>query len=225
MGSGPWEISGKIHRVPAPIRQQVLDLLRLEIVEGRLQPGTRLVEREIAEWTGTSRATVREAIRHLAAEGLVAPVHPRGLAVAVPNEKAIRELYQVRAYLEQIIATSFTTNAQPAERDLLASHVEAFIQTQDLDVELTLAAKERLYGTLIQGAGHSVAAEFLTQLQARIAMFRRASLRRPGRKAETVAEIRAIAEAIDRNAPEEAGKAAYHHVMCALDAALKTFSA
>lgn len=130
----------------------------------------------------------------------------------------------MRAYLEQIIAESFTTNAQPDERDLLASQVESLAQTQDLDVELTLAAKERLYDTLIQGAGHSVAAEFLAQLQARIAMFRRASLRQPGRKTQTIAEIRAMAEAINRNMPEEAGKAAYHHVMCALDAALEYFS-
>ena len=64
-------LAARVSRVAAPVREQVLELLRKEIVEMRLRPGQRLVERELIDSFGVSRTTMREALRGLASEGLV----------------------------------------------------------------------------------------------------------------------------------------------------------
>ena len=60
---GGSDLASQVERVAAPVREQVADLLRREIVELRLQPGQRLVERELIERIGVSRTTIREALR------------------------------------------------------------------------------------------------------------------------------------------------------------------
>jgi DNA-binding GntR family transcriptional regulator len=82
------------------LREQVVDLIRCAIVEMRLKPGDRLVERELIEWTGVSRATVREAIRELATDGLVRTIPQKGTVVASPSRREAAEIYEVRAVLE-----------------------------------------------------------------------------------------------------------------------------
>ena len=64
-GLGP--LSVHVKRVAAPVREQVLDQLRDAIVHQRLEPGQRLVERELTEQTGVSRTTIREVL-HRAGE-------------------------------------------------------------------------------------------------------------------------------------------------------------
>ena len=71
-----------LHRVAAPLREQVLELLRDDIVEQRLEPGHRLIERELIEQIGVSRTTIREVLRQLAAEGLVTTIPQKGAVVA-----------------------------------------------------------------------------------------------------------------------------------------------
>ena len=74
-----------LHRVQAPLREQVLELLRDDIVEQRLEPGHRLIERELVEQIGVSRTTIREVLRQLAAEGLVTTIPQKGAVVAAPS--------------------------------------------------------------------------------------------------------------------------------------------
>ena len=65
---GGSDLASQVERVAAPVREQVADLLRREIVELRLKPGQRLVERELIERIGVSRTTIR---------GLFASSRPR----------------------------------------------------------------------------------------------------------------------------------------------------
>ncbi|MCX7135778.1 MAG: winged helix-turn-helix domain-containing protein, partial [Proteobacteria bacterium] len=60
----------EIAKRAAPLRQQVEDAVRQAIVDGQLQPGQRLPERELTERMGVSRTLVREALRQLESEGL-----------------------------------------------------------------------------------------------------------------------------------------------------------
>ena len=98
----------------APLREQVSDLLRREIVEMRLRPGQRLVERELIKQIGVSRTTIREALRELAAEGLVTTIPQKGAIVAIPSPKEAAEVYEVRALLEGLAAREFARNASAA---------------------------------------------------------------------------------------------------------------
>ena len=61
-----------IQKLAAPLRQQVVDSLRQAIIAGRLAPGARLTERELTEMMGVSRTVIRETLRQLESEGLIA---------------------------------------------------------------------------------------------------------------------------------------------------------
>ena len=67
--SSPGGDSLRVGRVAAPLREQVVDVLREAILDFRLKPGQRLIERELIEQIGVSRTTIREVLRQLAAEG------------------------------------------------------------------------------------------------------------------------------------------------------------
>jgi DNA-binding GntR family transcriptional regulator len=91
-------------KLPAIERRSLIDsaiaVLRRAILEGQLEPGTRMVEAQIARRLGTSRAPVREAIQALAREGLVEPLPRGGMLVATFTAGDVWEIYTLRAALE-----------------------------------------------------------------------------------------------------------------------------
>jgi Transcriptional regulators len=68
-----------------PVRQQVVDFLRDEILALRFTPGEKLVERRLCEMTGASRTALREGLRQLEAEGLIEIIPNRGPIVPKLN--------------------------------------------------------------------------------------------------------------------------------------------
>ena len=103
-----------IQRFAAPLRLQVLDGLRRAIIDGRLAPGARLTERELTEMMGVSRTVIREALRQLETEGLIANVPNKGPVVRALSLAEARDLYMIRAVLEGLGARLFVTNADDA---------------------------------------------------------------------------------------------------------------
>jgi DNA-binding GntR family transcriptional regulator len=207
------DLSVQVERVAAPLREQVLDLLRREIVEMRFQPGQRLVERELVERIGVSRTTVREALRQLVAEGLVTNVPQKGAVVATPSAKEAAELYEVRALLEGLAARQFIANATAAQVAALKASFAAFEESAVADdPRAMLQAKNRFYDALFAGADNTTVRSILGSLQARVAVLRATSLAAPGRPQESIAEIRAIVDAIERRDADGAADAAAWHV-------------
>jgi DNA-binding GntR family transcriptional regulator len=76
------------------------ELIREAIIDGRLEPGRRLKEEELARELGISRTPVREALLMLQAEGLVVATPNRGAIVRVHTPEDLDDLYQLRALLE-----------------------------------------------------------------------------------------------------------------------------
>lgn len=74
--------------------------IRAALLAGEHEPGARLMEEDLAEALGVSRTPVREALRRLAAEGLVEFVANRGAQVVAWSEQDLREIYGLRALLE-----------------------------------------------------------------------------------------------------------------------------
>jgi GntR family transcriptional regulator, trigonelline degradation regulator len=210
-------------RIPAPLREQVLDILREEIAAGKIPPGRRLIERELVDLTGTSRTTIREVLQHLVAEGLAVPVQPRGVAVAMPTPKSIAELYEVRALLEGLVARDFVLHARQREVSELAACVVDLKEAGE-DPARILAVKDRFYDLLCKGSGNQTVRTLLETLHTRIAVTRAASLRAPGRPGESVAEIIELLGAIERRDAVKASELATLHVRRAASAALSQFS-
>ncbi len=96
---------------------QVHAQLKEEIELGELAPGTPLSELSLVERTGASRTPVREALRRLAAEGLVDLVPRQGARVSRVSARSIRDLFEFRALLEPA-AVRQATQAAAADPDL-----------------------------------------------------------------------------------------------------------
>ncbi|MGQ9368307.1 GntR family transcriptional regulator [Azospirillum sp. A39] len=186
-----------IVRVAAPLRQQVIDLLRAAIGDGRYSPGERLVERELCEALQVSRPILREALRQLEAEGLVRNVPQRGLEVVTLSAEDVRQIYQVRGALESLAAAEFVTHASEAQWRELADAMDAFEAAADEGVPSRIqAAKTTFYDVLIAGCGNPTMAQILKAMHNRIQLLRGVSLAEPGRLPNTIREIRAIYEAL-----------------------------
>ncbi len=211
-----------VQRVAAPLREQVLDLLRQAIVEHRLKPGQRLIERELVEQIGVSRTTIREVLRQLAAEGLVATIPQRGAVVAVPTAEEAAELYEVRAALESLAARRFVEHASGSQVEALRAafaEVERVMSAgDDADTLAMLKAKDLFYDVLLKGSGNRSIHSILSGLTARVSVLRATSMSQPGRAGESVGEIRAIVEAVERGDADAAARACEHHVEMAAKA-------
>ena len=88
----------QIHRVS--VADQVAGILRQQILDGELRPGTALPEIPLSSSLGVSRNTMREAVRILSIEGLLKRSIHRGVSVAQLSTKDVKEIYHLRRMLE-----------------------------------------------------------------------------------------------------------------------------
>jgi len=91
------------------LRDEVTDALRARIASGDLAPGTRVVERQVAEQLGVSRVPVREALRVLEREGFVEERATRGMVVRRLDDDDIAMLFAVRESLETLLSQRLVT--------------------------------------------------------------------------------------------------------------------
>src|SRR5206468_8354739 len=126
--------------------------MRGAIIAGRLAPGARLIERELIEMLGVSRTVVREALRQLQSEGLVAEDAKKGMVVRELSEAEARHLYDIRALLEGLAARLFVETATDAQvrklADALQKTVEAYAAG---DPRRILKTKTAFYEHLFAG--------------------------------------------------------------------------
>ncbi len=185
------------------LTDRVTSQLRDAILQMRLAPGQRLVERDLASETGASRTCVHAALQRLGSEGLVARSPSGMLSVASISPDEARQIYQVRAALESAMAHQFVARATDAYQRALAdaaAQVEQAVQRRDADAYV--AAFGAFYDVLLRGSGNEIAHRFLNMLHARITYLRRlttdrASLARETRTAKLLRGIQRAAAARD----------------------------
>ncbi len=117
------------------LKDQTTELLRSYIISGRIPPGTKLVEREVADLLGVSRMPARDALMDLEREGLVIS-RPNGRYVINPDEPIIRHLFQVREALESLAVAQAAAHASPENCAALQQSLErmrAAIRRYDRD--------------------------------------------------------------------------------------------
>lgn len=202
-----------VHRISAPVRQQVEDGLRDLIAQGHFAPGERLVERELCERLGVSRPVLREALRQLEAEGLVTNLPNRGLIVARLTVEDAREIFQVRGPLEGMAAQLFTAVATDHEVAALGRLVQVIEQAlRAADGPSVQQGKNAFYEALVGGCGNKALGQMLRLLHNRIRLLRTVMLSEPGRMRAATAEIRAIFDAIAARQPKRAYALSLLHI-------------
>ncbi|HEX4442094.1 MAG TPA: GntR family transcriptional regulator [Galbitalea sp.] len=204
------------------IRQQVTDSIREAILDMRLLPGDQLIERELVEWSGVSRATVREAIRELVAENLVQSIPQKGAVVASPSLREAVEIYQIRANLEGMAGRQCAEQATAQEVRNIRRAFETFRKAVESDRKLPmLQLKTRIYDAIFEGSHNETVKDVLSRLQARVTVLRAISMAQPGRLALTVVEVARVVEAIEAGDSMEAELACIAHVESAAEVAIQ----
>jgi DNA-binding GntR family transcriptional regulator len=217
----------RVGRVAAPLREQVTDVLREAILDFRLRPGERLVERDLIEKTGVSRATIREVLRQLTAEGLVTVIPQRGAVVVELTRKEAADLYEVRTMLEGLAARLFAERASDEQVKELREQVDVLrsafdeLDSADQRIQTMLDVKDRYYDVFLAGCGNDQIRSIHEGLQARVRLMRATSLGQPDRPGQTLTEIDAVVTAIEARDPDAAEKAAKTHVERAAEQGLE----
>ncbi|RXS84472.1 GntR family transcriptional regulator [Streptomyces sp. TM32] len=153
----------------AAVRERVHAELRERIISGELEPGSRLVEREVAERFGVSRLPVREAIRTLTAEGFLAAESARRIVVRRLTRKDVDELFELREALEGYIAGLAAKRASPddlkALRDLLDQAARATERQRAAEI---LDINNRFHERILALADNSAIAKALHSAEGRM---------------------------------------------------------
>jgi DNA-binding GntR family transcriptional regulator len=137
-------------------------LIRRAIAEGEFEPGSRLVEQRIGEMFDLSRTPVREALRALAADGLVTIERNRGAIVATMSETDIRDQYELRARLESLAAERAATRMDDDGVAALDAAIDEFdhgielVSSGSVDAGLRriTAANSAFHQAIVVGAQH-----------------------------------------------------------------------
>lgn len=219
-GSAP--ASSTIARVAAPLRHDLMARIRAAISSAEYKPGERLVERVLCERYGVSRTVVREALRHLEAEGIVTIVPNRGPVVTTLSRDEIAQLFDVRAALEALAAERFAQRATPEERAALEHTCDIVaVAYASEDVEAWITAKDTFYDALLVGAHNDLIRTTVVGIHARIQVLRGRSLSTPGRREHSIEEIRHITDLVVSGQATEAAVATRQHVELAAKAAFE----
>ncbi len=186
---------------PRALYEEVAELLRQRIFRRELDPGSWIDELKLAEEYGISRTPLREALKVLAAEGLVTMKVRRGAYVTEVSDQDLAEVYHLLALLEGDAAAVVAERATAAERkELQALHRELEAAVQDR--EQFFAINHRFHMRLLELAGNRWRNQMVADLRKVMKLNRHNSLLKSGRIAESLQEHRAVVEAIvKRDAP------------------------
>ncbi|MEV5980275.1 GntR family transcriptional regulator [Streptomyces sp. NPDC052114] len=191
------------------VRERVLAELRQEIIAGRLGPGDRLVERELADRFGVSRVPVREAIRALVAEGFVTFETPRRTVVRRLTRTDVTELFELREALEVYAAGRAAERATPEGLAELKSLLDqAARATRTADAEAITDINTRFHDRILAMAGNSLLTSVMEPVDGRL----RWMTRRNEEWAHLLSEHRELYEAVASGDAERARSHALAHV-------------
>jgi DNA-binding GntR family transcriptional regulator len=129
------------------------ELIRGAIVDGRLAPGQRLKEEELARELGISRTPIREALLVLQAEGLVDAMPNRGATVRAHTAQDLDDLYQLRALLEGFGARRAAARLSEVELAELWGSCDRFDELGGGDVREIVKENMYFHNTILDAAG------------------------------------------------------------------------
>jgi DNA-binding GntR family transcriptional regulator len=180
---------------PRALYEEVAEQLRQRIFRRELEPGSWIDELKIAEEFGISRTPLREALKVLAAEGLVTMKVRRGAYVTEMSEKDLRDVYHLLSLLESDAAGVVAQRATPAQLQALqALHAE--LEAAVNDREKFFAINERFHMQLLEMADNRWRSQMVADLRKVMKLNRHNSLLKQGRIEDSLREHRSILDAM-----------------------------
>jgi len=193
---------------------QVAERLRARIYAHELAAGAWVDEQGLAEEFGISRTPLREALKVLAAEGLVVLKPRRGCYVAELSERDLDEIFPVLALLEGRVAETATRRLTSADFSRLAEiHAELERHAAAHDIDNFFEANQRFHSALQELAGNRWLSQLIDDTRMFLKLTRRDSLRVDGRLKQSLAEHRAILAAMKKQDAAAAALQMHNHIL------------
>lgn len=203
-----------------PIRDIVYENLRKAIMDGKLQSGERIVEKDYADRMNISRTPVREALRKLEIEGLVQYIPRKGVVVNGFTKEDVIEIYTIRKALEGLAMRQVVeeiTDEELAKLEKLVDDMEAADKAGDKEKVFT-TCKE--FNELLLNISRMPRLKgMVNMLQEYLERFRRITMSKSSRRSSAIKEHRAIFQAIKEKDAQKAEALVWEH----LDASEKVF--
>ncbi|HYD75374.1 GntR family transcriptional regulator [Ramlibacter sp.] len=203
---------------PRALYEEVAELLRQRIFRRELEPGAWIDEVKIAQEYGISRTPMREALKVLAAEGLVTMKVRRGAYVTEVSEEDLAEVYHLLALLESdaaAVAASRASEAELRELQVLHKELEGAVRSR----EKFFAINERFHMRLLEIAGNRWRNQMVADLRKVMKLHRHNSLFKSGRIEESLAEHRLVMKALEQRDAAAAQQRMQEHFRNGLEAA------
>ncbi|MGI9217864.1 MAG: GntR family transcriptional regulator [Hydrogenophaga sp.] len=180
---------------PRALYEEVAELLRQRIFQRELEPGSWIDELKLAEEYGIIRTPLREALKVLAAEGLVTMKVRRGAYVTEVSEKDLADVYHLLSLLESDAAGVVAERASDVQRaELQALH--ASLEAALADRDRFFAVNEQFHMRLLEMADNRWREQMVADLRKVMKLNRHNSLFKTGRINESLAEHRAVMAAL-----------------------------
>jgi len=201
----------------------VAERLRQRIFDRDLAPGSWIDELKIAEAYGISRTPLREALKVLAAEGLVTMKVRRGAYVTEVSERDLSDVYYLLSLLESDAASvvaNTATAAQIEELQALHSELEAAASPEQQDRELFFEINDRFHMRLLEIANNRWRVQMVMDLRKVMKLNRHNSLLKSGRIQESLNEHRVLMAAIVARDAKLSQQQMQSHFKSGLEAAI-----
>ncbi|WP_458097914.1 GntR family transcriptional regulator [Roseomonas sp. WA12] len=186
--------------------------LKAEISQGRLDPGSRLDEQDVAQRFGVSRTPVREAFRLLASNGLVELRGRQGAMVRSIGVHTLIEMFQVMGELEGLCARLAARRASPQQIERMTAIHTRLEAAADAGPDAFYDVNQEFHEAIYEASCNAFLAEETRKLRNRVATYRRRVTRMPDRVKDTLREHTEIVDAISRRDPEGAHRAMRAHL-------------
>ena len=203
---------------PRALYEEVAELLRQRLFNRELEPGSWIDELKLAEAYGISRTPLREALKVLAAEGLVTMKVRRGAYVTEVSDKDLADVYHLLALLESDGAGVVAERASDEQlTELRALHAELQASTENR--ERFFVINERFHTRLLEIADNRWRQQMVSDLRKVMKLNRHNSLLKTGRIEESLAEHRAVMDALLARDAIQARACMQRHFQSGLEAA------
>jgi DNA-binding GntR family transcriptional regulator len=206
------------HLSPRALYQDVAERLRQQIFARELEPGGWIDELKLCAEYGISRTPLREALKVLAVEGLVTMQVRRGAYVTEMSRDDVAQVYHLLSLLESDAAGMVAAHASEAQRaGLRALHERLEKQSRQRDA--FFATNEQFHLALLEAAGNRWRTQIVNDLRKVMKLNRHHSLFKKGRLADSLAEHRALMQAIESRDAARATQLMQAHFANGLEAA------
>ncbi|MEV6615093.1 GntR family transcriptional regulator [Streptomyces sp. NPDC051051] len=200
-------------------RQHALAQLRQAILHGEMAPAQRLVENELAEQFGVTRASIRAALIDLESQGLVERIRNRGSRVRVVSVDEAVAITECRMVLEGLCAAKAAVAADDDQLDRLTDLGTAMSKAVAAGEPVTYSElNHELHVCIREFSDQRTAQELLERLNAQLVRHRFQLALRPGRPQQSLNEHLTMIEAIRARDPQAAEAAVRAHLTSVIEA-------